>query len=355
MAKIRDRELDVYRGLSMIYIVGVIHTLYWISTIQTVLKSLFLFEMAVIFFVTGASYTLGTQKNYFEYLISRIIRVLIPYLGFGLFVIFLDYIARILGTSITQSNFIDFIKQCLNPFKLPPVTISFVTWHLWFIPIYLMFIPLIPIMYKVFQFLKNKLKYLPLVVVAILVFYIQDLEGLDTIKKIVFYSFWIYSGFFYKEYKTIEIKPIINVVISTLLVSIVIILALQKGYTIDMQKNKFPPNFIFLIYMMAMFSILYMFRKIILKLSDIKGLNKTIQIYAKHGFTLYLYQPFTYLLIYPIYLNVICLSESIIYKTIITIISMILIVLTNIVFANLFGKLESIRLPIKKSNTVECK
>lgn len=50
----------------MMYIVGVIHTIYWLPVTENVFKSLLLFEMPVVFFITGASYTLSNPKSYYN-------------------------------------------------------------------------------------------------------------------------------------------------------------------------------------------------------------------------------------------------------------------------------------------------
>ena len=51
----RDKQLDLYRGLSMIYVVCFIHVIYWLKIGSEPILSLMLFEMPLIFFISGAS------------------------------------------------------------------------------------------------------------------------------------------------------------------------------------------------------------------------------------------------------------------------------------------------------------
>ncbi|WP_343101502.1 acyltransferase family protein [Romboutsia sp. MSSM.1001216sp_RTP31141st1_G3_RTP31141_220114] len=98
----RDEKLDIYRGLIMMYIIGFIHTLYWFPNFGTKIKSFFLFEMAVVFFITGASYSLSNKKSYGKYIISRIPRILIPYFIF--IILFNIFMHGIVGFNLINAN-----------------------------------------------------------------------------------------------------------------------------------------------------------------------------------------------------------------------------------------------------------
>lgn len=328
----------------MMYIVGVIHTIYWLPVTENVFKSLLLFEMPVVFFITGASYTLSNPKSYYNYLISRFSRILIPYLGFVSFIIFIEYVSKILGTSIKTVSLVEFIVKTINPFRSPPVNLRFVSWHLWFIPTYILLILLIPLLYKIFCKFKDNYKYMPLAILALAIFMLENLDVYERVKNIVFYSFWIYIGFFYNKLKSIDINLKIKVLTIIVLTLILFLLGITDRYTLDMQFNKFPPNFIFLIYSMTMLSIIYILKPYLLKLDNITLINNFIGLYSKYGFTLYLYQPFTYLLIYPIYLNMISLSNNTIYTSILTIITIVTAIVLNTIFIKPFGKLEMFKI-----------
>ncbi len=76
----RDTQLDLYRAGVMIYIVCVIHVLYWLQIGGEPLKSLALFEMPVIFFISGAALSLSKPKrSLWRTVWNRLRRVLFPY------------------------------------------------------------------------------------------------------------------------------------------------------------------------------------------------------------------------------------------------------------------------------------
>ncbi len=76
----RDEQLDLYRGLSMIYVVCFIHVMCWLKIGSEPLLSLMLFEMPVIFFISGASLSFNKSSRSFRATIwSRMKRVVLPY------------------------------------------------------------------------------------------------------------------------------------------------------------------------------------------------------------------------------------------------------------------------------------
>ena len=338
----RDEKLDIYRGLIMIYIVGVIHTLFWFPNTNNVLKTLFLFEMPVVFFITGASYSLSNKKDYLSYIVSRIPRILIPYFIFSLFVVFLQYVATILGTTISYAP--NFLYNTLNPFKIPSVELKFVTWHLWFMPVYLYMIPFIPIMFIVFDKLKGIFKFIPFIIFAIIVFYMEGFDIHKNIKSIVFYSFWIYAGFFYTKFKDIKISKVLNISFTILSFLVLVILVKSDRYVLNMSTNKFPPNFIFLVFNLTAFSFLYFVRDYIFRFGNLKFVRNLVDIYSKYGFTLYLYQPFTYLLLQPIYVYLFNLfSDNLFLKVLLILLNIIVAIVFNTLFVKLFGKMETFK------------
>lgn len=76
----RDTQLDLYRGLSMIYVVCFIHVIYWLKLGFEPLNSLMLFEMPIIFFISGASLSINRKsRNLKKTVWNRLKRVVIPY------------------------------------------------------------------------------------------------------------------------------------------------------------------------------------------------------------------------------------------------------------------------------------
>lgn len=344
----RDNKLDIYRGLIMMYIIGFIHTLYWLPNFGKY-KSLFLFEMSIIFFISGVSYSLSSKKKYLDYIKTRIVRIVIPYYGFILFVCFISYIYYLSGNNILDTEIDKFIIGSINIFNKPNVNLRFLTWHLWFIPVYFIIMFFIPVMYRVYEVLEKEMKLMPLFIIfCMVIIFTNNVEITDFNKNILFYIFWVYLGFFYKYFEDNPINKKINITFSVLIIILLFYLISRKDILLDMQKNKFPPNITFMIYNIAIFSILYYFRNNIIYLKNVPILSKLIDIYSKYGFTLYLYQPFSYLIFSGLYYKLFEINDTFLYKLILVLFSSISIVLINIIFIFPFSKLESIRIWRKK-------
>jgi fucose 4-O-acetylase-like acetyltransferase len=54
----RNKGLDVARGLVMFYIITIIHGVYWLGIFESDLSSLLLFEMPLIFMISGYAYAI---------------------------------------------------------------------------------------------------------------------------------------------------------------------------------------------------------------------------------------------------------------------------------------------------------
>ena len=133
----RNKTVDVIRGLLMLYIVGIVHGVFWLELIPRPFSSILLFEMPLIFLVSGYSFALFSSNTgfqlsfpgYFKYLVSRLIRVLVPYYGYAT-VCVIAIIAYTRG-----ANYMAVISDWMNPFifqKLDPF--GLLTSHLWFVP-----------------------------------------------------------------------------------------------------------------------------------------------------------------------------------------------------------------------------
>ena len=262
----RDKKLDIFRGMTMIYIVGVIHGLYWLKLFNFSLKWLILFEMPIIFFIMGASFSLCPKKLSINYIIKRLFRCLIPFLFYSLVVLILNFIYN---PTLLRNNWTAFIKFIFDP-VLRYNKILFLHGHLWFIPIYVIFIPIIPVMY--FYFYKNikKISYKMLLVLTLVLFLFSldilewhniIITGNYYLRNMLVYGIYIYFGFEYLNQKVNKKYCIINI-----FVSLVIMLLLKKFYNLDMQRNKFPPNFMFLLFTFIWFNILLIFNKLLLNI-----------------------------------------------------------------------------------------
>lgn len=150
----RDMQLDMYRGLSMLYVVCFIHVLYWLKIGDQPFMSLVLFEMPVIFFISGASLSFNKDpRPIMKTLKSRFYRILLPYYIYAMVMVVIvaalsiiwyywyPNIEQIFGTKVASKYMFDIrdytwhdIASILKTSNVPQ---SPCVWHLWFILPYL--------------------------------------------------------------------------------------------------------------------------------------------------------------------------------------------------------------------------
>ena len=109
----------VFAVLTILYIVCVIHTIYWNSLFNDILQSLILFEMPVIFFIAGASQYVA-NKNYstIENIKNRAKRILLPYYVFLLSVIILYYTVATFTDHVGKFQFSYNALSCKDIIKM---------------------------------------------------------------------------------------------------------------------------------------------------------------------------------------------------------------------------------------------
>lgn len=283
MYKERDLQLDMYRGLVMIFIICWIHVLYWLS-IPLPYKGFFLVEMPIIFFIAGASSVLASHKSEKQIIKNRFERVFVPYYKYAVVSLFIFGLYEIFfHDRIIISNLKQIIKIILG-IDLPGVKFVY---HTWFILPYFI-ISIIP---KKFENLTGGGITIALIITLdIIEFLFPDMIAKKgntymILKEIMAYNlFYIGGRLFYHKLKerTIALIFVCSIVIFTLLWPV---------YPHDMQVNKFPPNTFFVVYNIAVLSLLS------LLLSNIKIPKlKIIDKWNKLGYGLYLYQNYYFII-----------------------------------------------------------
>lgn len=270
----RDINIDVLRGVTMLYIIFVIHGLCWFGfvPINSLFFSLLLFEMPVIFYISGAALKLSKRKPFTTYLKSRILRVVIPYVVWAIItILILSFVGDI---KCDWKN----IVLCKSLNSIPYV------WHVWFIYPYLIISILGFFLLKAFQ----KFGYIFLIIYvscSVIAMAVLDVFELlithDIIRSILVYSVFFVYGFTYKESK----YNIIHISCAILFIVAYISLIVTHLYPYYTQSNKFPPNLEFLFFGGIAVSAVALF------LPRIRLNGGGILLFAnKYGFELYLYQ-----------------------------------------------------------------
>lgn len=341
--KTRDKTLDYLRALAIFQVIFV-HVLYWDAVIShekiNILKSWFLFEMPLFFFIIGACNSFKDVNNYFDFIRRRLLRILVPYWMFALICIMIsikcyDQIGIIEIVNITLSWLIPMDKQItLVPYIVNP---------LWFVSVYLCIVILIPIL----KYMKNSNRDKEFVFLILLLFIGISFFDMAWMQKVIFYSLWVYIGLFYNEIKTAVLRNDIRKKAWKLTgVGVFVICILSfVGYTLDMQYNKFPPNIMFFLYSYVVMSVILLgiptLNKFFESIEKIKVFQRLVNILSTRSLTICLYQGFAFCFTIPLSNEVFQSSGagSLILKLLF---HLVVSVIGCILLAIVFGKIEDI-------------
>lgn len=282
----------------MIWVI-LVHCLYWLGYFSWQ-KSFLLIEMPLFFFIAGASNGMASKKSLGTFYLTRFQRILIPYWIYGIICVVL---ISIVSTPETVINFIKLVYSWANPFAGAHSSIRYLPYAIWFIPVYLLIMLAFPLLRKIHTH-AYKLRYLPLIflllMIGILNFFGDGGKILYYAKMFVFYSFFTYLGLFFSVI-TEKRKIFPALTIATICLFTMFVLVKFCGQSLNMQNNKFPPNFMFFSFSLVALTIFYVFSDIIVK--TIKFLRRNVvfdwiyQQYVQYGLTIFLFHPFVLLLL----------------------------------------------------------
>ena len=295
----RDKTIDRLRGFAMFWVI-VVHVLYWGSFFNNgyvnLLKSFCLFEMPLFFFITGASNSFNKTGGYFAFVSKRFQRILTPYWIFALICAFLS-----IGKFSIEGNmdFFTGIKVLLSwmvPVDRQITSVSYLTWALWFVPVYLCVVIILPVLKQ----MKASTRRIEFVFLLLGLFALTCFLKMGWFQNVAFYSFWTYVGLFYRDIKVAaEQKHTRSIFLYSAVAGMATICILYlAGQSLNMQSNKFPPNmvfFVFSIMMMALiiFAVPYLDRFIgWMETGKISG--KIVNLFSTRSMTIFLYQVFAF-------------------------------------------------------------
>ena len=266
----RNHDLDIYRGVAMIYIVGFLHIIgYWIDPHTNDLLSLTDIVMPIIFYISGASYSLSQRKSYGVYVKGRIKRIIIP-------------LAVYMGIYILHNT----INGEIAPQELPNTIVRYTYYtiadkfrdlgHIWFITPYLIIALLLPFMHYVSSRIGQYGTYALLLASMVGLYFYPN--------YLLCYGVSTYAGLYY-----LRSKPYKSVVV-LLMFAAGIILWIAQGGEWNIQINKFPPTLMFLSYTSCMIILLHQPLKWLCRQAyRIEFIKYIIDQYAHNGYIIYLY------------------------------------------------------------------
>lgn len=297
----RDTQLDIYRALSIMYVIGIIHVMYWLGYGNEPWLSILLFEMPAIFFISGAAVSFTpSSRPLWTTVKSRFARVILPFYIYAVVVVVfmtvLSIIAvvagKYLGTSITTYISFDISwfswHRLLKVLLCEQVEVSPYSWHLWFIVPYFV----LSVVFSLEARLLCKMnKYINVLLSLLMFVLFYRLLPNTLIHTVSAYNVFMVVG--YSFYKKTTIKEHLLLMMS---VGVLCFTLYLLGYSfVPMQDNKFPPNPMFVSYgMLAVCGLALFFRFVTLRE------NLILHAFAEKGYTIYLYQNLVFYFVAPI-------------------------------------------------------
>lgn len=286
----RDIQLDSYRALTMIYILCVIHVSYWYGLTPEPWRSVILFEMPVIFFISGASLSVASrQKTLFQTLVNRGKRVLAPYYIYAIlcFVFFLiiTSLRPINGNVIELKDVVGIIFPADRFIRVPYTT------HLWFVIPYLLVYVVFIFEQKILDRVNRWYAAFALLGISILVdvigkVLITPIYHCAVFQQVIMYNLFFCAGYLF--YKKLSRKSIF--LIFAISAFALVVYRQLGGSVIPMQGHKFmAPDSVFLIYgIMAL-----AFWGLVLSFVSVPSC-RVLRHWNTCGYTIYLWQNVTF-------------------------------------------------------------
>ena len=291
----RVAGLDVGRGLLMAYVVIIIHGTFWLGLIPAPQSSILLFEMPLIFIVSGAAFAHAPQpltlNSYGFYLLSRGVRILAPYWAYTFVCALIVIYAR--GLPLLET-----FQAWLDPFRRAEGhAYMMLSWHLWFVTPFMVVTALMPILARWPVWRMAPLWVWAasgaLIVLAVDTFWLRATE-LD--RESVTYLLWALFGFGLGAGTARFATRDYGIVLVAALAAMATALTLYPTHvTAVMQTNKFPPNAMFFLFSCAWVAVwLIAARMIDVKWVESLAQARWLKPFIKSGYSIYLWQGLGY-------------------------------------------------------------
>lgn len=299
----RNKQVDVGRGILILYIVAVIHGMYWLHIVDGPVKSVLLFEMPCIFILSGYSFALSLRNglkitNFSEYsrfCLQRSVRILIPYWLYAIVCLPAVFLLQPAHFSNTAES-IKTIVSWLNPLDYGRRhSVGVLNSHLWFVGPFLGVTFLIPLLEKLTAKIRIPV-WAWLLASAAAVALGTGLASKNLLRSLLAYSIWAMLGYA----AGIDKRPlsawrkqagwVLLIALACLAVT-----GFADPALLDMQANKFPPNALFFVFGLAWVALLlivcsYLSAPAIERLYEAKWLRPFI----RKGYSIYLWQGIAY-------------------------------------------------------------
>ena len=289
----RDTQLDIYRALIMIYTLCVIHTMHWLADGREPYLSLLLIEMPLIFFISGASFSLShSRRGLWGTFVNRFKRVVAPYYIYavvllvlaaaGTIVLKMARLSELLPVDLTSYGLKD-VASILLAQDIPQFPFI---WHLWFIPTYLILSCTFPLQVKLIE----KVGKWPYAVACLVLFLlVQAVTRQALINQVLGYNIFMVGGYLF--YKKVNVPT--TMLVGALALAAVLVGVYVFGVDfIPMQVHKFPPDWFFVAYNIFTLCL------VALVLGRVKLKSRPIwNLWSVRGYNIYLYHSVVFTLV----------------------------------------------------------
>jgi len=299
----RDRSVDVARGALMLYIVAIIHGVWWFNIFGWQRwGGALLFEMPAIFIVSGYAYRLfeggrggGVRSpgDYVRYLVTRLSRILVPYWAYALAaVLIVQWLKGSWGHS--DWKFADAALAWADPTSAGSAwTGLYLNNHLWFLSPFIVVTALLPVARRLVPAGGWPLwSFAPVLAAVMAVVARLPVPRVHFVQMVVFYLAWALFGYGLAgrgERRRYDAR----VALIAALVGLGVVHAIV-GLP-SMQEAKFPPTWIFTLFSMAwMAALLLLVTSVPRSWVDRLGEAQWFAPFVDCGYSVYLWQGVAY-------------------------------------------------------------
>lgn len=298
----RDNRLDLMRGWAVFHMFFM-HILYWLDFcgrgLPELIRSWLLFTMAVYFFVTGAVNVEAKRRPWGEFVVRRARVLMLPYYRYAALCTLIAAVVYITRHEFTWELLGRTALSWVLPLDRQIMPLPFITWAVWFVPVYLCVILVFPLVRWLVEHIGLVATELILIAVFLVV---ENIRGVpDLAQKAAYYPMFAALGTQWPELRRRDGKKVrAAAVLMAIGLAGLFGCLLLFGGTLNMQVNKFPPNHLYMFFNFAALGALYIALPLIARawrflVRRWALLGRLFHLYSSYSVYAFMYHSFAYL------------------------------------------------------------
>ena len=279
------------------------HVPYWMGFCDEgwprIARSWLLFTMAVYFFVTGAVNIEAKRRPWGEFIIRRAKVLMLPYYRYAALCTVIAAVVYLIRHEFTFELLGQTALSWVLPIDRQIMPLPFITWAVWFVPVYLSVIIVFPLTRWLVEHIGIVLTEVVLIIVFLIV---ENIPGVpDLVQKAAYYPIFAALGTQWPKLKQRSGKKVLgSAVVMVLGFAGLIACKNLLGGTYDMQLNKFPPNHLYLLFNFGAVGLLYILLPAIARtwrflVRKMPLLERLFHLYSSYSVYAFMYHTFSYL------------------------------------------------------------